>query len=318
MFEILKNNKKLLAVHIAAAVVVIGVVAVAGIWIGKINHDRISCDAGLQTCQKNLLSADNEKDELASSVESLTDEVNEKEVEIDEVKNTSLYTCLSEQDNISVLPQDLQNSTDTVKVADYIVKNNLYVIACDRLWHGDKNLSGTSTLAYLSYEDRYKNIKVIEAFRRDDENILYITYQPDDLWSPVNRYLTIDKKTDTYTINFIKSIYAYDLEIASLPYVATGSISPDGKYCLLGFEDEIKVIDWVTEKVVKSVKLKKGETADDCVCGWGDECLSGFTSKWSSNNIVDIEIYELPDITKPGFEPDQYQCKQLRKLHIEI
>lgn len=312
MFEILRNNKKLLAVHIIAAVIVVGAIVAVGIWIGKINHVKTECVDWLQTCQNNSLSANNEKNELASSVESLTDEINEKKREIDEVKNNSLYTCLGAYENIPVLSEDLQNSTDTYKKADYIVKNNLYVVACNKLWHGEKNLSGTSTISHGKYVDE------TEWFRYKTGSKLYIVLH--DMGGPgVSGYFAID--TEKNTQDYVTTDFFSDKCNAFNSFY-----SPNNKYCLSGNQNDdgrtIKIYDWLNEKQIKSITLNlaENETANFCMTsclppGEG-ECDVAYDYNWVSEGNVEIGVYQIstPDANGNNFG----SCILLRNIQIKI
>ena len=81
MFEILKSNKKLLAVHIIAAVIVVGVVVWLGCWIWNLRDELIIVDQDMSSLSEKY---DNLRVQNNAYSEKLQGEIADKN---DEIKN---------------------------------------------------------------------------------------------------------------------------------------------------------------------------------------------------------------------------------------
>ena len=316
MFEILKSNKKLLAVHIIAAVIVVGVVVWLGGWIWNLRDELIIVDQDMSSLSEkydNLRVQNNAYSEkLQGEIADKNDEIKKINSEKDVLASKSLYSCLGEHENFPVLPQDLRNSTDTYKKADYIIRNNLYVVACNKLWHGEKNLSGTSTISHGKYGDE------TEWFRYETGSKLYIVLH--DMGGPgVSGYFAIDTVKNTQ--DYVTTDFFSDKCNAFNSFY-----SPTNKYCLTGNQNDdgrsIIIYDWLNEKNIKSITLNlaENETANFCMTscqppGEG-ECDVTYDYKWVGEGNVEIGVYQIstPDANGNNFG----SCILLRKIQIKI
>ena len=304
MFEILKNNKKLMAVHIVAAVIVVGLVIVCVyLFRENINHNNAAdrdtnCDfdSRCKSCMFDLALSKNNLEEcewnnriISSTISGLKKGLTEAA----EKNGQSLYTCLGQYDNIPNLPDDIQKA-DVQERADYIIKNNLYVIACDRLWRGDKNLSGTSTLVVPN-----TGVGSEEWFRYNRDGKLFIVPMMGAVGYGAHGY---------FEINLDDNMSKYvETDVFQKCGVYNSEFSADKRYCVaggLGTDNKvIEVYDWLSSKLLKSITLSADETSDLC---W-----DGYDFTWIDNNTVEVKVYQAP-------VGDTQVCKQLRTITIKI
>ncbi|MFA5127538.1 MAG: hypothetical protein WC457_00865 [Patescibacteria group bacterium] len=184
----------------------------------------------------------------------------------------------------------LKNSTDIVK---YIVDNNLYVIACDRLWHGDRNLLASSSITeYVKAKNvnpsaRYREEGFNEGFRYESGKYLYIFFYliTDSEWTETGYYFVINKDTDAVQI-------IYDKNANLWPYVK----SPDNTKLLYVNKDngDLYAYDWLNRGTKKLLTINDDETFS---CGEYGEFINIPTIiQWVNDGDLELKVYKKTDV----------------------
>lgn len=186
--------------------------------------------------------------------------------------------------------RDLKNSADIVK---YIADNNLYVIACDRLWHGDLNLLASSSITeYVKAKNvnsnaRYSVEGFNEGFRYESGKYLYVFFQlvTNSEWTEAGYYFRINKDTDAVQV-------VYDKKADLWPYVK----SPDNTSLLYVNKDDgdLYAYDWLSRRTKNLLIINGNETVS---CGEYGEFINIPTIiQWVNDNNLILKVYKKTDV----------------------
>lgn len=266
------NKKKIII-----ASLVILVVAFAGVYCYMLYH------------QKNInrtLSNTPASDKITAVGDRVTDAVNQASDIL------SLDKC-QRFGEANQLPEDVVGQKNQADIVKYIADNNLYVIACDRLWHGDHNLLASSSITeFVKAKNvnpgaRYSVEGFNEGFRYESGKYLYVFFQlvTNSEWTEAGYYFRINQDIDAVQV-------VYDKKADLWPYVK----SPDNTKLLYVNKDDgdLYAYDWLNRVVKKLLSIHDDETVS---CGEYREFINIPTIiQWVNDNNLKLKVYKKTDV----------------------
>lgn len=231
-----------------------------------------------------------------------------------EFKNAdSLYTCLHSPyvESFNFLPPEIASSTmrgaeqinfgDPYKIADYIVRNNLYAVACGKFWHGNNVLLTKADLT----EGAAEHLDITDWFQYSTGDKLYVFYGHGPFMYEADRYIVVDLDKGTTNIVHDDKIHLFAplSPNKKLMFVSTGGSS-------------YGIYDWMNKRIIKEISLETNETVyvDTCLEEEG-EGLSDYVT-WLSDDEIEIKS-RIVDKTQRWTDANGW-CKPGRTFTVKI